>query len=205
MALREATRGPMETRSELKSAVLGTLALASFLLIPQISAACRCAPVVMDPDIAPRHTLARADLVIRGTVLTVTSTTLPNLGEGVNVNDAPYLPGTSGVVAAIVRSRTRCIRLLHDQSVHHDFRCRLKRRPARRFTRRDRSKGNRLYDELDRIDGVSERAPYSCYLRARILGRGYSATWGGGELEPSEQLQNQLKSLNAEALQSESE
>jgi hypothetical protein len=52
---------------------------------------------------------------------------------------------------------------------------------------------------------VSERAPYSCYLRARILGRGYSATWGGGELEPSEQLQNQLKSLNAEALQSESE
>jgi hypothetical protein len=293
----------MESRSALKSAVLGTLVFASLLLLPGVSAACRCTEVIKDPDTAMRHALARANVVFRGTVQTVTPTTLPNLGEQVNVNDAPYLPGTSGGVAAIAIEQiwkgnadisaidlfigttlcdwqlepgdrillfvagpdaygyytsNRCImsfaagskddqlarsldgidskeidawrndfitygcgggfaasysdkkiyrdgRVTHDSFSHTGDRKHETEEVHPDATLADRVFGTVDYEELDSIDGMSEPGNYSCSVHARILGRDYSATWGGGQSRPSDQFRDWLKRLEAAPMQSESE
>lgn len=50
-------------------------------------------------------------------------------------------------------------------------------------------------NELERINGVQEPAPYSCFLKAKIFGKDYSAEWGGGKTKPSERLMKQLQQI----------
>ena len=63
-----------------------TLVLA-IILLPSVAEACKCGRVTRNADMALKETLLHADVVIQGTVQSVTPTVLPEISDEENQND----------------------------------------------------------------------------------------------------------------------
>jgi hypothetical protein len=86
----------------MKTTIYTVTLILMVLIFPKVSEACKCGRIAQNSEVALKNALISADLVIKGTVSSVTSTVLPEVTDDINLNDLSYLPGSSGEVAVIL-------------------------------------------------------------------------------------------------------